>query len=46
LHYAQQRGLDDIVDTQAAKGDAAGLTIIESTRRSVGSGPWPRCTGR
>ena len=31
LHYAQQRGLDDIVDTQAAKGDAAGLTIIEST---------------
>ena len=24
LHYAQQRGLDDIVDTQAAKADAAG----------------------
>ena len=30
LHYAQQRGLDDIVDTQAAKADAAGLAIIES----------------
>ena len=49
LHYAQQRGLDDIVDTQAAKGDAAGFTIIEfgrECRRSVGSGPWPRCTER
>src|SRR5580700_9165858 len=29
LHYAHQRGLDDIVDTQAAKGDATGLAIIE-----------------
>ena len=42
LHDGEQRRLDDVIDAQAAEGDAVRLAVVESAREGRRSaGIWP-----